>query len=48
VPDGQRILVISDRDGNDEVYGMTPSGSEQTNLTNSPGDDVLLIVFEAN
>ena len=34
-----RILFISERDGNIEIYVMDADGSNQTNLTNNPADD---------
>jgi hypothetical protein len=37
---GTRIAFQSIRDGNYEIYVMNPDGSEQTNLTNHPADDV--------
>lgn len=37
--DGSRILFMSSRDGNDEVYVMASDGSGQTNLTRSPNFD---------
>jgi len=39
--DGSRILFMSFRDRNMEVYTMAADGSNQTNLTNSPGYDGL-------
>jgi dipeptidyl aminopeptidase/acylaminoacyl peptidase len=42
-PDGNRIVFVSDRDGNAEIYAMSANGSNQVNLTNDPaptdGDD---------
>jgi Tol biopolymer transport system component len=38
-PDGQRIAFTSRRDGNNEIYVMNADGSNQTRLTNAPGDD---------
>lgn len=38
-PDGSKIAFISDRDGNSEIYVMDADGSNQTNLTNSPGQE---------
>jgi dipeptidyl aminopeptidase/acylaminoacyl peptidase len=38
-PDGERIAFVSDRDGNQEIYAMNASGSDQTLLTNDPGND---------
>lgn len=34
-----RILFISDRDGNSEIYAMNPNGSYQTRLTNNAASD---------
>src|SRR5262249_23765031 len=34
-----KIAFVSSRDGNLEIYSMNPDGSDQRNLTNSPGDD---------
>ncbi len=33
------VVFDSDRDGNHEIYSMKPDGSDQTNLTQNPGDD---------
>jgi len=38
-PDGSRITFQSSRDGNPEIYVMSPSGSGQTRLTTDPGVD---------
>ncbi|RKU22498.1 hypothetical protein C6503_03890 [Candidatus Poribacteria bacterium] len=38
-PTTPKILFISSRDGNWEVYMMNPDGSEQVNLTQHPADD---------
>ncbi|MEW5718746.1 MAG: DPP IV N-terminal domain-containing protein [Chloroflexota bacterium] len=38
--DGKRILFVSDRDGNVEIYVMNADGSNQTRLTNNPARDV--------
>jgi TolB protein len=38
-PDGAKIAFTSTRDGNSEVYVMTATGSEVTNLTNHPESD---------
>lgn len=35
-----KILFISTRDGNSEVYIMNSDGSEQVNLTQHPADDM--------
>ena len=40
-PDGARIAFQSQRDGNYEIYRMNADGSEQRNLTRSPGFDGL-------
>ena len=37
--DGQHIAFTSRRDGNEEIYMMSPDGSNQTNLTDHPADD---------
>ena len=37
--DGSRIVFVSDRDGNNEIYIMNADGSEQTRLTNNSADD---------
>lgn len=34
-----RIVFVSDRDGNAEIYAMNPDGTNQTNLTNNPAGD---------
>src|SRR4030042_344079 len=36
---GGRIIFLSSRDGNAEIYGMDPDGSNVVNLTNHPGYD---------
>ncbi len=33
------IVFASDRDGNREIYRMSPDGSNQVNLTNNPAED---------
>ena len=33
------VFVVSDRDGNDEVYAMNADGSGQANLTGHPDGD---------
>ena len=38
-PDGTRIVFISERHGNYEIYAMNPDGSSQTRLTNNTVDD---------
>ena len=38
-PDGQRLVFLSNRDGNTEVYVMDADGSNSTNLTQNVGDD---------
>ena len=35
-----RIIFVSDRDGNNEIYIMNADGSGQINLTNNPASDV--------
>jgi len=37
---GGKIAFVSNRDGNNEIYLMSADGSSQTNLTNSPENDV--------
>jgi Tol biopolymer transport system component len=37
---GGRIVFVSDRNGNDEIYVMNADGSNQTRLTNHPGYDI--------
>jgi Tol biopolymer transport system component/predicted Ser/Thr protein kinase len=39
-PDGQWISFSSAREGNADIFIMTPTGLLQTNLTNSPGRDL--------
>jgi len=34
-----RIMFVSDRDGNDEIYAMNADGSDQSNLTHNPATD---------
>ena len=36
-PDGQKIAFMSERDGNPEIYTMNADGSQQRNLTRTPG-----------
>ena len=38
-PDGRKIVFVSDRDGNLEIYVMNADGSGQRNLTRHPGYD---------
>ncbi len=38
-PDGLRIVFVSDRDGNEEIYTANVDGSSPRNLTNSPNMD---------
>jgi len=38
-PDGRKIVFVSERDGNFEVYSMNEDGSAQTDLTNNPALD---------
>jgi Tol biopolymer transport system component len=38
-PDGRKIVFVSDRDGNFEIYVMNADGSGQRNLTRHPGHD---------
>ena len=38
-PDGGRILFVSDRDGDPDIYVMNADGSDLKQLTNSPGYD---------
>ena len=40
-PDGTKIAFQSYRDGNWEIYVMNTDGSEQTRLTDNPGEDTL-------
>jgi TolB protein len=39
-PDGQQILFVSHRDGNQEIYVMNADGANVRNLTNHPAEDV--------
>ena len=39
-PDGTKIVFMSERDGNYEIYIMNADGSGQINLTNNTADDV--------
>ncbi|HDR3890873.1 TPA: PD40 domain-containing protein, partial [Bacillus cereus] len=39
-PDGQKIAFTSFRDGNPEIYVMNTDGSNQTRITNSPGNNI--------
>jgi len=36
-PDGTKIVFVSDRDGNTEIYTMNSDGTNQTNISNNPG-----------
>ena len=38
-PDGAKIVFVSDRDADWEIYSMNLDGSEQRRLTDSPGID---------
>jgi Tol biopolymer transport system component len=38
-PDGTKIVFLSDRDGNYEIYTMNADGSGQTRVTNNPAID---------
>lgn len=38
-PDGEKIVFISDRDGNWELYSMNMDGSYQTNLSQNPAEE---------
>jgi TolB protein len=38
-PSTARIAFVSNRDGNDEIYGMNADGTGQTRLTNNPAWD---------
>lgn len=38
-PDGARIVFVSERDSNQELYVMNADGTEQTRLTNHPAAD---------
>jgi Tol biopolymer transport system component len=40
-PDGRRLVFVSDRDGNPELYLMAPDGTAQTRITNDPGNDLV-------
>ncbi|MBU7017477.1 MAG: PD40 domain-containing protein, partial [Theionarchaea archaeon] len=39
-PDSKRIVFVSDRDGNMEIYCMNADGSNLKNLTNNPELDL--------
>lgn len=39
VPGTEKIVFVSNRDGNSEIYIMNPNGSGQTNLTQHRGND---------
>jgi Tol biopolymer transport system component len=36
---GTKIAFTSDRDGNHDIYKMTPTGGQQTDLTNNSFDN---------
>src|SRR5213078_3452910 len=38
-PDGSKLLFVSERDGNQEIYVMNGDGSNQTRLTNNTVQD---------
>jgi serine/threonine protein kinase len=38
-PDGSKIVFVSDRDGNENIFTMNPDGSDQQRLTDDPGED---------
>lgn len=38
-PDGKRIVFVSDRDGDSEIYTMDPDGSDVIRLTHDPSSD---------
>jgi len=40
-PDGEKIVFMSNRDGNYEIYTMNTDGSEQTRLTNNNAIDLM-------
>ncbi len=40
-PDGTKVVFVSQRDGNSEVYRMNADGSDVRNLTNHPAPDDL-------
>lgn len=40
-PDGSRILFISDRNGNRDIFVMKSDGTDQVALTDDPADDVM-------
>ena len=39
-PTEAKIIFMTDRDGNFEIYSMNKDGSNPQNLTNNPGDDI--------
>jgi TolB protein len=41
IPTVRLIAFVTTRDGNTEIYTMRGDGSNQTNITNDPGSDVL-------
>lgn len=38
-PDGNWLAFVSDREGNEEIYLISPDGAGIVNLTNNPGND---------
>lgn len=39
-PNREKIIFVSDRDGNLEIYSMNADGSDQTRVTNDPARDI--------
>jgi TolB protein len=38
-PDGSRLVLVSNRDGNHEIYIVNPDGTNLIRLTNNRGED---------
>ena len=38
-PDGSKLVFVSARDGNNEIYSMNNAGTEQVRLTSNSADD---------
>ena len=41
--DGKRLIFLTDRTGNEEIFSMDPNGGDPVNLSNDPSDENLLV-----